>query len=619
MNTAAAHRRPRLLVAVVLVTLAALTASAAVRADAARAATPAINVTGLSSQTIGAALATGAKYIRLFVDWNRLEPDEAGQYPTYRNTPNAGAAKLAGDFDAALRQIQAGGARPILAVLGAPGWGNGSTDHLAPPYPDRYAEFFTRFVQYTRSLSRVAAYEVWNEPDAPEFWHGARDPNAPNSLDRSEWKRYGDVLRETYKAAKPVAGDAAILMGPTTGGNHDFVAAMYEQGLKGSFDGIAVHTTTACLRFGPDFYVRNGAGGPINQYSFLSYRSVRAVMLANNDPTPQIWMTELGWSSTDGGPTSCERGGSTGKSPSGVSEAQQAELLTQAYGCLARDPYVAVAAWFTMADSRVYAIDELNHYGLVDTALIAKPALAAFRSVVAADGGGVRPCGDFTPPTISVLTPAPRLGFTTALLVRAMAVDAADPGVTPAGVTEITYRLDDGEPFYRFTEARDGEPVALNWNGAAFLADGPHTLKVDARDALGNVSSAQVPICKGAKCPLVPVPTKIVVPARRNPACVKRTCSFKGQLTTRADTALYGRVRAEWQVLVKRRAKSLVKGRARFVSKWVTLHRGGAYAVKPFVFRQKLRRAGTWRVRAYYDGASPLKETTTKFVTFRVK
>ena len=54
-----------------------------------------------------------------------------------------------------------------------------------------------------------------------------------------------------------------------------------------------------------------------------------------------------------------------GKKPSGVTDANQAANLTKAYGCLANDPYVTQALWFTLRDTTTESVDELNHYGLV--------------------------------------------------------------------------------------------------------------------------------------------------------------------------------------------------------------------------------------------------------------
>ena len=99
-----------------------------------------------------------------------------------------------------------------------------------------------------------------------------------------------------------------------------------------------MHTDTACLDRGPDeFYRENGV---LARFTFLGYRTVRDTMAAHGDGGKPIWMSELGWSSTNGSPTSCTRGTWAGQKPSGVTEANQAAFLTKAYACLANDPYV---------------------------------------------------------------------------------------------------------------------------------------------------------------------------------------------------------------------------------------------------------------------------------------
>ena len=67
--------------------------------------------------------------------------------------------------------------------------------------------------------------------------------------------------------------------------------------------------------------------------SFLAYREVHAVMLANGDDKP-IWMTELSWRTTS---AECEEGAFAGQKAQGVSDDQQATYLSQAYNCLAQD------------------------------------------------------------------------------------------------------------------------------------------------------------------------------------------------------------------------------------------------------------------------------------------
>jgi hypothetical protein len=469
------------------------------------------------------------------------------------------------------------------------------------------------FARHNAAVGDVAAYEVWNEEDAAEFWHGP-NPGAAS---------YAPLLKASYGAAKPVAGGAAILAGPTTANNAGFISGLYDRGLKGSFDGVAVHTDTACLTNAPDRFIRDGAGGPINQYSFLGYRSVRAVMVAHGDADAKIWMTELGWSSS-GGVAPCERGAGAGKGASGVTEAQQAAFLTQAYGCLAHDDYVVAAAWFTLNDRRDQKPDEINHYGLLDIAGKPKPSYAAFKQVTAANGGSAGPCGDFTAPKVTILTPTPDLGYTGRLLIQASGQDEADAGVTPAGLIRLSFRIDGSDQAIGNYEVGDGKVAEQDYFGASKLADGKHTLTVVGTDANGNVGETSVAFYKGTQYVTTSFATTFAIPRTvtvrgrkvRNPACVKLTCTFSGRLGLPAGVAPSGRVRIEWQLLSRQRIKSLVKGVKRYRTRWVTFHKGGAAPGKPFAFKQKLKRHGHWRVRVTYPGAPPLKKSASPWGRF---
>ncbi|MCW3041744.1 MAG: cellulase family glycosylhydrolase [Solirubrobacterales bacterium] len=602
----------------VRVLLAACAALLLAAPAASQAATPGVNIDSYSDQRVDAALATGAKLVRLFVRWDQLQPRKGASYgsaqdPGAANANNAedpGVANVRAGYDGAIKRLNAGGAKPIFVILGTPPWANGgSADELKPPDdPQDYADFFAQFVRHSNSVGDVAAYEVWNEEDAAEFWHGDFSGGP-----------YAAMLKATYAAAKPVAGDSAILVGPTTGNNASFVQKLYEAGLKGSFDGVAVHTDTACLSLGPDFYYREDPSARIGQFSFLGYRSVRQVMLANQDPSAKIWMTELGWSATDGGPTSCQRGTGKGVRASGVSEATQAEFLSQAYGCLARDEYVVAATWFTLNDRRDQPLDEMNHYGLLNLQGQPKPAYAAFKKLTATGGGSAGPCGDFSAPRVSFVTPD-NTPYTKSVLLQATATDVADEGVKPAGLSRISFSVDGGPAFYRFNGAKDGDTVSLDWLRAADLPDGPHVVTAEATDLLGNVSVAKLTILKGAQfVKNVSYATKIQLPTKGKPVvCKGSTCTISGRLIGPAGQSLAGRVRVEWQLYVKQRVKSKIKGKKAYVSKYVTFYKGGSSAAKPFVFRQKLSRKGKWRVRVSYDGAPPLKKTVTPWKGFRV-
>lgn len=440
----------------------------------ASAAQPGVNLADPGIAGVDGALATGAKLIRMFVRWDTLEPDAAGQYPEF----GAGPA-----YDAAIRRMNQAGAKPIFVVLGAPAWASGSADPYVPPDAARYADFFARFVRHTSSVGQVAAYEMWNEPDDVHFWHGGR--NVPI---------YAAMVKHAYAAAKPAAGPAALLLGPTTGNNYAFIDQLYAAGLKGFFDGVSVHTDTGCLVNDPGLFYRDPLGH-IGQYTFLGYRSIREVMLAHRDDKP-IWMTELGWSSTNGPANSCAQGASSGRKPDGVTEAQQASYLTHAYGCLANDPYVVAALWFVYADTRGSVPEEHNHYGLVDATGAHKPAYDAFENVVNANGGTPTPCGDFAAPTIRIRAPVAGRRFSTLLRLRASASDHG--GV---GVIHVYFRLDHrAHSIRRFSgKFPDGHVFSFDWRGARQLSDGRHRVTVFAVDANGNKASKAVTVTKRAQ------------------------------------------------------------------------------------------------------------------------
>ena len=104
---------------------------------------------------------------------------------------------------------------------------------------------------------------------------------------------YAALLKAAYPAIKAADPDATVLVGGLVGNNFEFVERSTTNGAKGSFDGVGVHTDTACLTTDPREYYREPSGR-IGRYSFTGYREVRATMLAHGDDKP-VWMTELGW------------------------------------------------------------------------------------------------------------------------------------------------------------------------------------------------------------------------------------------------------------------------------------------------------------------------------------
>lgn len=97
-----------------------------------------------------------------------------------------------------------------------------------------------------------------------------------------------------------------------------------------------------------------------------SHEAVRDVMVAHGDSAKPMWLTELGWSTYTG--------------TYGVSEAKQAQYLTDSFTWLSSRPYVTNAFWYAFRNT-YWLNDDPNSWeanvGLLRTDYTAKPALTA--------------------------------------------------------------------------------------------------------------------------------------------------------------------------------------------------------------------------------------------------
>lgn len=563
--------------------LLATTLVCALTAADAHAAPPGLNISAYSDATV--ALSKGAKQVRFFVRWSDFEPNDAAGMTALGP---AAPTPLTDGLRSGVANVEAAGATPIMVILGAPGW---AASGKRPRDPAEFAAFAGELAAWLapqRSAGQASpVYEVWNEPDDILFWGEA--PNAAF---------YTDMLKRSYTAIKAGDPGATVLTGPTTGNNYNWIESLYANGAKGAFDGVAVHTDTACLVAGPDEFYREN-GGRIGQFTFLGYREVYKSMAAQGDGDKKIWMTELGWSSTNGNATSCASGVSKGKKPSGVNEADQAKFLTKAFQCLAQDDYVAAATVFTLRDDLKDPSGE-NHHGLLREDGSSKPVLKSFEG---ADKLGPAECGDFTPPAIKVLAPAEGQKFVDKLDLQASATDGG------VGLARISYAYDKGQEIRNFTSAlTNGSAVGLApWQKSGALGLGPHTVEVTALDKNGNTSTKVVNVVKVAPGSLTSTFTPVYKLGKKV-SCKGRSCTFKGTLSRGAGgrPSIGGKVAIEWQFKNKK-------------GKFKKLVGGLKPASKGFTFKAKLKFKGQWRVRLVYKGQAPYKSATSKFVTFRVK
>lgn len=420
------------------------------------------------NQTVdGAATAADARvgWVRMFVAWSVAEPSR-GQFDEFYLT----------NLRDEVERFRARGIQTVLVVSSTPDWAAGPRGGgLAPPADAaNYARFTAALA---RTVPGLGAIEIWNEADESVFWAGAPQPRV-----------YAGLLRAAYPAIKAVDPGITVVTTGMVGNNYEFLKAVYDAGGGGSFDAVGVHTDTACLLASPDEYYRDPSGR-VGRFSFTGYREVHDVMAAHGDGDKSIWMTEIGWNTGSTKAGSCRDGDVAGKRAEGVTEKTQAKFLTLAYRCLAGDPYVKVALWFSLQDVG-HDAGYGDHLGLIRPNGKRKPAFAAMRRVRNGAGDKKAGCGgvvDHTGPSLDVREPVEGAVLTDdeSLPVR---VRARDGGV---GVNRIELLLDGRE-----VRQWGGGRVASSWFGFRDVGYGDHAVMLRAVDRAGNAATKALTVRK---------------------------------------------------------------------------------------------------------------------------
>jgi len=524
---------------------------------------------GENVDQIDRAARAGSDWIRIFVDWHTAEPNPGQLDEFYLR-----------EFDGRVDRARAAGMKVLMVVTNSPSWASGSTAPNTPPSdPATFADFVGRYAE--RYRGRVAAWEVWNEPDEIRSWSTGPDP-----------ARYTDLLRATYPAVKAADPAAAVVVGGLTGNHYRFLEEIYAANGKGTFDAVGLHTDTACLTSPPEEQYRE-PDGRIGRFSFTGYREVRRSMLAAGDDKP-IWMTEIGWSTLT---STCSVGSRAGTKPSGVSEADQASFLTRAYRCLQNDPYVAVALWFSVQDVDTSPTRYDHHLGLIRDGGTPKPAYENFQEWATDPTPPASSCGfgvDQDAPTVEILAPRAQQGYLDRLLVAARATD-----------DDRVVRMELYANGEKIPGSQRGGTFRLDWDGAKNLPLGRHTLTVRARDPASNVGEASVEVLKADENTLRVAPPRLTVSARR-----------AGGRRRSARRAGGRRVRMRGQV-TSPGSPIRPKGRVRFFlevrrgRRWKPFSRYTKGVARPYSFTIPIKKPGTWRIRVKFVGQKPFANSKT--------
>jgi hypothetical protein len=284
----------------------------------------------------------GVKWLRLFPEWQTLEPKQ-GQFDW------TSSDKLVADARA-----------NHLHMLGtwlyfAP-WA--SADGGTRKGPIRHMQFWRDYVSATvgRYHKDIKYWEVWNEFNG-SFYEG-RD-----GADRV--KDYADFVVAAYDAAKAIDPDAKVGMSVASF-DAAFLDAAIKAGAAGHFDFICVHPY--------DNLGTLAEGGEVGFLNMEGY--LRAMLKANGQPvdTP-LWITEVG----DMAPSKAEP----------VRDAHQADMLAKAYLATVAQGFQRVF-WF---EARGPAYEKDAEFGVIRQDWTPRPSYVAYKTMTAMLGAEPKPLG----------------------------------------------------------------------------------------------------------------------------------------------------------------------------------------------------------------------------------
>jgi polysaccharide biosynthesis protein PslG len=283
----------------------------------------------------------GIRWVRIDVSWPTLQPSRGTVADWY-------VERLDFIVDAA----RARGIEVLATLYKTPGWANGGSDSNVPPSkPADYAWIANWVAVHFRG--RIAAWEVYNEPNSDDFFTGTP-------------QQYAAILKAAYPALKSGDPAADVVLGGPSNKDPVWLAAVYQAGASDSFDVMSVHAYMSPSDLPPE--TDNGT-----IWTLAAVSKTLDLMKSYGDGAKEIWLTEYGWSvhANSGNEPNWNRG---------VTREQQADYLVRSLVYLgANRPYVTKVFWYNERN-RATGHPHEDGFGLLTRDLSEKPAYVAAKA-----------------------------------------------------------------------------------------------------------------------------------------------------------------------------------------------------------------------------------------------
>jgi hypothetical protein len=274
----------------------------------------------------------GFGWVKQKFAWREIEGIEKGKFDWYRP-------------DRIVDKAEKAGLNLVIRLDRQPFWSEPEENRWFNNQPPGNLQDFGDYcgAVANRYSGRIAAYEVWNEPNLSREW-GER---APNPVE------YTELLKVCYEAIKEADPDAIVIsagLAPTGTESElvvpdtKFLQGMYDAGAANYFDVLGVNAPgyKAPPELPPEEAESDEYGGG-RWFAFRHVEDSREIMVTNGDGHKQVAILEMGWTLDEVNPDYAWFA---------VDEATQADYLVRAYQYAVENwqPWIGLMTTIYIAD-----------------------------------------------------------------------------------------------------------------------------------------------------------------------------------------------------------------------------------------------------------------------------
>ncbi len=288
-----------------------------------------------------------ARYLRCAFSWDAIEKSP-GEYDW----------KF---WDMLVDEAQKAGVELSPYVAYTPRWAAKSQDEFwsqPPRDPASYAEFMYKIVE--RYRGRIHSWEIWNEPDNPDYWKGSAG-------------KFAELVRGAAIKMRQADPSVVLLLGGMSHGPGPFFRSLLsDYQIAGYVDVIAMHAY-------PESWGEERA-----ETVFLDEAPRMAGLVREEGEGDDFWLNEMGYADYRFRPNQASKWGIDIVYNYEHTAGYQAVALFKMETMALASPAISLTAWYRIDDfspaKTHFSDDEVNyHLGLLDADGKRKPAFYAMQ------------------------------------------------------------------------------------------------------------------------------------------------------------------------------------------------------------------------------------------------